>query len=713
VVSAGEWRIESVFTDDQGGFVVANAPDSPLSVRVSKAGYVAGTATVPSDVGVADLRFALSPSAAIAGRVVDTSGAPVPDVFVAGRLLLPDANALPVTATQFFAQSDLFGEYRLGGLPSGRYEVRAVRMPIEWRFGRDKRLEEALFGAGSTGDGSRLSTMSLTAGEDIRDADFTIAASTADCPQGPSVRPAPGARTATIAGRVRAESGEPLSCAAVRVVMSEVSIPQVFTDRDGRYSIEGLSAGSFVVQAAKIGFIPLQYGQRRPLDAERPVVLREGQRRMQIDFTLPHGGAVSGTVVDEFGEPLEGASIVAFRVRRDEGRMRAFSTQPPRTTDDRGQYRIAGIDPGTYVVVASARGSVSAPAAGRRRGYASIYYPGTSDPAMAQRIVLDAGRDATAIDFAFTSTPTATVSGSIVRDAGRPFIGNVTIAPSSRSGAVAIDSWSAPVDMNGRFTVRGVPPGDYVVKAMSNETPAPSFGMRYLTVAGDADPPSVSIAVVSGATLEGRLIVDGSPETNVAGLGLTATPSDPDYTPMLGRPTMWARQADGTFRIRGVVGPNRILPTEMPACEGCYLKSVVVNGMDATDRPFDFGISEAVIRDVEVVVSDAAAEIEGRATDVGGERVRVYSVLVFATDSGLWYPRSRYVKTASSRPDGSFRVTGLPPGDYFVVAQRRGNAIPLGVEPHDSELLEPLSVGAQRVMLVERDRQSVNVRIRR
>jgi hypothetical protein len=182
VVSLGERRIESVFTDDDGRFVVANAPESPLAVRVTKAGYVPAIANVPSGAG-ADFRFALARSAAITGLVIDSRGAPVPDAFVAGRLLLPDANALLPTATEFFAQSDLFGEYRLGGLPAGRYEVRAVRVPVDIRFHPDKKVEDWLFGADSAGAGSRLSTMSLTAGEDVRDVDFTIAASAEECPQ--------------------------------------------------------------------------------------------------------------------------------------------------------------------------------------------------------------------------------------------------------------------------------------------------------------------------------------------------------------------------------------------------------------------------------------------------------------------------------------------------------------------------------------------------
>ena len=85
-------------------------------------------------------------------------------------------------------------------------------------------------------------------------------------------------------------------------------------------------------------------------------------------------------------------------------------------------------------------------------------------------------------------------------------------------------------------------------------------------------------------------------------------------------------------------GPSRLTITETPACEGCYLKSALVNGTDAADRPFDFGLTGGVYRDVEMVVSDAGAAIEGRATNERNAGVTAFSVVVFSTSRDLWYP---------------------------------------------------------------------------
>ena len=302
-------------------------------------------------------------------------------------------------------------------------------------------------------------------------------------------------------------------------------MPAVYTDRQGRYAIEGLRAGSFIVEARKYGYGSIQYGQRLPSDAEAPIALREGQRRTGADLVLPGLGIISGTIVDESGEPVEGVQVWAFQLRRGEARVTAQMAPNvlPRATDDRGQYRMIGVEPGSYLIAAMGREHVSDGDAQRARGYSPRYYPGVSDASVAQRVRLAAGGSAHGVDIALTTTRTAVVSGSIVNSAGQPFPGTVTLEVSVRSGGVAIDSRSAVADANGRFVIPNVPPGDYVAKASDGFGSTTQFGMQYVTVI-DGDPAPVRIALSGGATLEGRLVIDGVSEPNIAGLGVSLSP---------------------------------------------------------------------------------------------------------------------------------------------------------------------------------------------
>ena len=331
--------------------------------------------------------------------------------------------------SQFFTQTDALGEYRLGSLPAGRYEITAVQVRPEARR-PDSRLEDLLFGPPDSLDVARgATTISLAAGDEVRDVNFTNANALQSCPSGPSVRPPPDAVRASILGRVTGANGEPLACASVGLVTPDLGVPQVYTDRQGRYSIEGLRAGSFIVEARMRGYGTIQYGQRHSSDAEVPITLREGQRRAGADIVMPRLSMVSGTIVDEYGEPVEGVPIWAFQLRRSEGRTTAYSTTTARLTDDRGQYRLTGLEPGTYLVAAMGRDLVSDADAERTRGYLTMYFPGVSDALTAQRLSLAVGRDAHGIDIAFAPTRTATVSGSALDSTGRPFSGTVVWRP--------------------------------------------------------------------------------------------------------------------------------------------------------------------------------------------------------------------------------------------------------------------------------------------
>jgi len=705
VVSEGDRQIELVFTDDQGQFAIANAPVTALTIRATKAGYTAARVSVPGGRAGTEIRIALTRSAGVTGRVRDENGSPVSLAYVTGRLLLPGSDRRSDASNRFFAQTDRLGDYRLGSLPAGRYEITAVRIPPELR---PAKVEEQLFGPPDILDvATGAVTMTLAGGDAVADVDFTIPGIAQTCLTGPGVRPPDGVVAGGISGRVTGSSGEPRVCATVQVG-PDAPVSQVYTDRQGRYEIDGLPAGSFFLEARHAGYLPLYHGQRQPADAETLITLREGERRTGADIVLPRESFITGTVVDEHGEPMEGIPVFASQLRQMDGRLGTTMPIVPRPTDDRGQYRVVGLAPGTYLIATlSTRGAVGA-AAGSARAYSSIFHPGTPDAAMAQRIAIAAGRDAHGIDILYTPTVTATVSGSAVDAAGRPLAGTASLSVSGRSGAVSVDSWSVRLGADGAFAFLNVPRGDYVAKVA--RPGGAHFGMQYVTVV-DGDPPPVRVTASVAATLEGRIVIEGPPDLNIAGLTVSIAPADFDHTPpQWGGPrAMFGREDDGTFRAAGAAGPSRIVTGATPACEGCYLKSAYVNGTDAADRPFDFGLKGGVFRDVEIVVSDAGAAIEGRATDDRGAAIRVYSVVILPTDQGLWYSGSRHMKTMRSERDGAYRVTGLPPGDYFVAAVT-GLQFPNPdlIEP---ELLDQIAARGLRVTVGERERRTLDLRL--
>jgi hypothetical protein len=106
----------------------------------------------------------------------------------------------------------------------------------------------------------------------------------------------------------------------------------------------------------------------------------------------------------------------------------------------------------------------------------------------------------------------------------------------------------------------------------------------------------------------------------------------------------------------------------------------------------------------EVVVSNAGAAISGHVTDATSAPVGKYSVVVFATDRSKWFVTSRFLRLVQPTQDGSFEVTGLPPGEYWLAATDPQEGNDVSGDWLKPETLERLSFRASRVTLTERQR---------
>ena len=117
----------------------------------------------------------------------------------------------------------------------------------------------------------------------------------------------------------------------------------VRTNTYGMFEFIDLPAGAYLITAARRGFMPAQYGQKNWRAAGQPVVLDKDQSTF-LSIRLPRFSSISGVIVDENDVGLPEHEVVAMS-----------NTRPPRMiakaqADDRGMYRISGLDPGSYLV---------------------------------------------------------------------------------------------------------------------------------------------------------------------------------------------------------------------------------------------------------------------------------------------------------------------------------------------------------------------------
>jgi transcriptional regulator GlxA family with amidase domain len=112
-----------------------------------------------------------------------------------------------------------------------------------------------------------------------------------------------------------------------------------------------------------------------------------------------------------------------------------------------------------------------------------------------------------------------------------------------------------------------------------------------------------------------------------------------------------------------------------------------------------------------VVSSSVGGSIAGHVTNSRSEPIEGYTVIVFPTDRKAWSADSRLVKFARPAQDGGFEVAGLPPGEYWVAAVDAIQGDQSLGEWTKPERLQALSPHATRIVLVERERSLIVLRL--
>ena len=120
------------------------------------------------------------------------------------------------------------------------------------------------------------------------------------------------------------------------------------TNRFGVFEFSGVAAGTYVLKAARRGFLAMEYGQKRWNSAGLPFPV-QADEAVNLTIRLFRYGAITGTVTDENEVGLPDYGVAVYR-----------AAQPPQLvasgrSDERGLYRVPGLEPGTYLVRSAAK----------------------------------------------------------------------------------------------------------------------------------------------------------------------------------------------------------------------------------------------------------------------------------------------------------------------------------------------------------------------
>jgi hypothetical protein len=579
--------------------------------------------------------------------------------------------------------------------------------------------------------------------------------------------------TASVSGSVTiAGTGDPARRA--RVQLSSIPVNpsgpvtrisrSATTDDQGRFQFPALPAGRYNLNASKPGHITVSYGQRQPGRPGTPIQLADGQA-FAAHLAMPRGSVLTGIILDEHGEATPGTSVRALRYVIQNG-VRTLQPAGTGSTDDRGMYRIYGLQPAEYVICAVPRQNVSVgesleqmrlemtamrEAASRmnpeqaqaleermrvieaqisaqpeaeepRTGYAPVCYPGSTIPSAAVSVPLGVGQERSGVDFQLQLVPVARVEGTVVSPAGAaPRNLQIQLTPSGPS-LPGVGNSSARSGNDGRFRFNNIAPGQYRLTARGSlAAPAPQGGGRQggrgggdaprvwasadITVDG-RDIADVMLVLNPGLTVSGQITFDGdgAPPADLSRMRVTLSPVNVPGGPPPGVSSNANTDASGRFSIANVVpGMYRLSAS---GANGWRAESAVLGGPDSLDFPIEIRPGQG-LTGATITLTDRQTEISGAITTAMGEPAPDYTLIIFPSDRRYWTPGARRMQSARPGTDGQFAFRNLPPGDYRIATV---------VDPEPGSWTDPgylaeLEAVSLRVSLGPGEKKVQNIRV--
>ena len=517
--------------------------------------------------------------------------------------------------------------------------------------------------------------------------------------QVPAGKSASTIETGSIRGRVtNAASGKPLRRARVtiRTASETAGSPPITANTNSRGEFEALNvpAGPYSISAARTGFVTIQYGQRRPRERGVTVDVQAGRVTDGIDIALPAGGVFAGQVTDELGEPFPGVRVDAMEMRYDGGQRRPFPAGVA-ITDDLGRFRMSGLQPGSYYVMAASNETWRNDKK-ETYGYASTYFPGVG-AREAQLIPLAAGQERNDLNFTLVISRAARVSGRVLRPTGEPLAGGSVSLNYSYPGSVVMASGGRSVrtEQDGSFEFRDVPAAQYAL----------SSGSGWLDVAVDgADLRDLVLAQKIGSTVSGSVMTDdgGVPPFPSSGVRVTLVNVGDNQLPTV---YVNAVSSDWSFKLSNLGGPFMFRIRGIP--EGWTLGAVRLNDKDITDVPWDVPKDGKELSGLQIVVTQKIGKVSGTVADSRGTATSAATVVIFSDEPEWWIPGSRFIRTARPGADGRFSIAGLPAGTYRAIAR---DFVEEG-QWEDRKFLEEVRADAVRFTLTDGGTETLSLQL--
>jgi len=498
--------------------------------------------------------------------------------------------------------------------------------------------------------------------------------------------------TGSITGRVINDVGQPMVNAGIYVRGLNETGPgrAIGTDSEGKFQATSLGFGVYTVFASSPGYV----------NALDPFA-SDGSRRYyrigdSVTLTMIKGGVVTGIVANPLGEPVVAVRVRAIRILESDGRPATPRRQSPeRLTDDRGIYRLYGLEPGTYVIAVGGSGQYSYQVSPYDND-APTYAPSATRDTAA-KILVRSGEETGGVDVRYRALQGHAISGSV---SGQPvsasqFFGVTISLVHTSTGAIEAQTFASIRNENRGFALYGVPDGEYEIAArggFGNQEGASSAPRRVVVKGSDVT--GLDLALSPLGSITGRLTVESGSQIDCVKRG-----NAPEETVIIARRSEqaakkggnnWPHPASpsviealsnekGDFVLRNLDPGTYRIESRLPG-SGWFVRSIVAGAATQKVSPAT-PASTSIAREgftikagdrmsnLIVTIAEGAAAFRGRITAGEGEklpsRLRVYLAPAERERAG---DVLRFAE-APVDSDGTFAIGNIAPGRYRALVR--------------------------------------------
>jgi hypothetical protein len=452
------------------------------------------------------------------------------------------------------------------------------------------------------------------------------------------------------------------------------------TNENGAFKLDGITPGVYEVETEHQGYVDKTPGVQ--------LRLYPGQAIEDFQIKLMPQAVITGRVIDEEGDAWTHTYLTLFRWEWSRG-QRTLRSVDGGEVNDLGEFRFAGLAPGTYYVSAAPDARWEATHRPRSKDQPlelqATWFPSSPNRTSATPVALSPGGLVSVqirLRRGSAHSVRGSLSGAVPQDTspfGRRSIGAFSDDDTSpgKSGVVHPD---------GTFEISGLAEGQYELRVVQGY-PSLELGSAKISLE-NRDIEGVSIELSPPRPIQGKIRIEGDDSPQLGGRQIQLYP----VRPTLGGGYRSATSHDdGTFEFP-LAGSNR--NTVEVLGSGFYLKELRYGEVVSNDGTISFAGAPA---DLIVTLNAKPAGVVGTVSNRGSSSEIPQVVLIPKDRTGT--------RVARFDQNGAFTIDAVVPGAYVLYAFE---GIPEGAW-EDKDLLKELVGKGTELQLGEGERKALDL----